>query len=89
MVPVLYAYGRHLSSEKLCDRAFRFLERLRAENNSIVRMWRQCGVEVSSAADSQALIQLSRCYCERRDCLRCRFGYEYLRSPRRHGGGDL
>lgn len=89
VVPVLYAYGRHLSSEKLCDRAFRFLEQLRAENNSIVRMWRQCGVEVSSAADSQALIQLSRCYCERRDCLRCRFGYEYLRSPRQHGGSDL
>ena len=79
VVPMLYAYGRHTAREQLCDRAFRFLEQLKAEDNSIVRMWRQCGLSVENAGDTQALIQLKRHYCDRKDCLRCRFGYEYLK----------
>ena len=81
-IPMLFAYGRHTSDERLCDRAFDFLEQLKAEQNHIVRMWRDCGLEVKTAADSQALIQLKREYCDRRDCLRCRFGYEYLKQPK-------
>ncbi|WP_028897212.1 DUF2851 family protein [Prevotella sp. HUN102] len=80
VVPMLFAYGRHKSSEKLCGRAFDFLETLKAENNHIVRMWREVGLEVDSAGDSQALIQLKKEYCDRKDCLRCRIGYEYLKA---------
>ena len=32
-----------------------------------------------NAADTQALIQLQHRYCERKDCLRCRFGYYSLK----------
>ena len=78
-VPMLFAVGRHRQKEELCDRAFDFLEQLKAEQNHIVRMWKECGLEAASAGDSQALIQLKREYCDKRDCLRCRFGYEYLR----------
>lgn len=79
-IPMLFAYGRHTSDERLCDRAFEFLDSLKAENNNIIRMWRQCGLEVCTAGDSQALIQLKKEYCDRKDCLRCRIGYEYLKS---------
>lgn len=79
-IPMLFAYGRHKSSDKLCDRAFDFLEQLKAENNHVVKMWRQCGLTVGSAGDSQALIQLKKEYCDRKDCLRCRIGYEYLKT---------
>ena len=75
---MLFAYGRHKSNETLCDRAFDFLEQIRAEDNHIVRMWKRVGIEAKNAGDSQALIQLKNCYCDRKDCLRCRFGYEYL-----------
>jgi len=78
-IPMLFAYGRHKSSDKLCDRAFDFLEQLKAENNYIVRMWKQCGLNVENAGDSQALIQLKKEYCDKKDCLRCRIGYEYLK----------
>ncbi len=81
-IPLLFAYGRHTSHEELCDRAFDFLEQLKAENNHIVRMWQECGLQVKSAGDSQALIQLKKEYCDRKDCLRCRIGYEYLRASR-------
>ena len=78
-IPMLFAYGRHTAKEVLCDRAFDFLEQLKAENNHIIRMWQQVGLPVKSAGDSQALIQLKKEYCDKKDCLRCRFGYEYLR----------
>ena len=82
VVPLLFAYGRHISDEDICQRACRLLEELPAENNYILRQWKECGLEVSTAADSQALIQLKRQYCDRIDCLRCRFGYEYLKGNR-------
>ena len=79
-IPMLFAVGRHRQKEELCDRAFDLLEQLRPENNHIIRLWQQCGLPVQSAGDSQALIQLKREYCDRRDCLRCRVGYEYLKQ---------
>lgn len=83
VVPMLFAYGRHLGNDRLCDRAFDFLESLKAENNHITRMWREVGLTVDNAGDSQALIQLKKRYCDRKDCLRCRFGYEYLKQSDR------
>ena len=80
VVPMLFAYGKYRSEERLIDRSFDFLDATKAEENNIVRMWKECGLPVSTAGDSQALIQLKRNYCERRDCLRCRIGYEYLRK---------
>ncbi|MDD6781027.1 MAG: DUF2851 family protein [Prevotellaceae bacterium] len=79
-VPMLFAYGRHSYKEQLCERAFDILEQLKAENNHIIRMWRECGLNVANAGDSQALIQLKKMYCDKRDCLRCRIGYEYLKK---------
>ena len=78
-IPMLFAYGRHKKKEVLCDRAFDFLEQLKPENNHIIRMWREVGLPVKTAGDSQALIQLKKEYCDKKDCLRCRFGYEYLK----------
>ena len=77
---MLFAYGRHHAKEELCDRAFDLLEQLKAEDNHITRMWQQCGLTVENAGDSQALVQLKKEYCDRKDCLRCRFGYEYLKK---------
>lgn len=79
VVPILFAYGRHRGEEKYCDRAFDFLEQLKPENNHIIRLWQQCGLVVENAGDSQALIQLKKEYCDKKECLRCRFGYEYLK----------
>jgi hypothetical protein len=80
VVPVLYAYGSSHHEERFMERAVSLLEHLPCEKNYIIRQWMACGLTVDSAADSQALIQLKREYCDRRECLRCRFGYEYLRQ---------
>lgn len=80
VAPILFAYGKHKNAEKYCERAFDFLETLKAEENHIVRMWKEVGLMVETAGDSQALIQLKKEYCDRKDCLRCRIGYEYLKG---------
>lgn len=79
VVTFLYAYGLHKGNRVLCARAGSFLEELKAENNYITRMWEQCGMKASNAADSQALIQLKKEYCDKKKCMYCRIGYEYLK----------
>ena len=79
IVPFLYAFGIHKGKERLCTRATSFLEALKPENNYIIRMWSECGLKVVHAGDSQALIQLKKEYCDKKKCLYCRIGYEYLK----------
>lgn len=86
--PFLYAYGRYKNDEILTERAVSLLEVLKAEDNHIIRMWVRCGLEVKHAADSQALIQLKREYCDVRKCLHCRIGYEYLKRNRSADGQE-
>ncbi len=83
VVPFLYACGLRRSQAVLCDRAGRFLEELKPENNRVTRMWEQCGIPAAHAGDSQALLQLKTGYCDKRRCLHCRFGYEYLKRGAR------
>jgi hypothetical protein len=80
IVPLLYAYGTHRADQKMIQKATDLLEELPAEDNYILRQWKACGLNAENAADSQALIQLKREYCDRKDCLRCRFAYEFLKQ---------
>ena len=83
-IPSIFAYGRGHDNEQLCALAFDMLDSLKCEDNSIIRMWQDCGLEVKTAGDSQALIQLKKEYCDKKDCLRCRFGYEFLTGTQRN-----
>ena len=80
VLPFLFTYGRHIGDDAAQERAINMLEQLPAENNYIIRSWNDCGLTVNSAVDSQALIHLKHAYCERKDCLRCRIGYQYLKK---------
>ncbi len=80
VVPVLYAYAMSHDNWPLREQCLDLLRMLPAEQNYIMRQWADCGLKVTTAADSQALIQLKKQYCDRHDCLRCSFGYEYLSS---------
>jgi hypothetical protein len=73
------AEEQQMAEQAMQEQAIALLEQLKPERNHILRQWQQCGISVESAADSQALIQLKREYCDRHDCLRCRFGFEYLK----------
>lgn len=78
VVPLLYAYGTTHSDHQLTDTAIELLQAMPPERNSIVRMFTDVGVPCCNAADSQALVELRRSYCEERKCLYCHFGHRLL-----------
>ncbi len=79
VAPLLFAYGRYKSDENMCDKSIAYLEALKPERNRIISDWASAGVICESAADTQALIQLTRNYCDLGKCIHCRFGYEYIK----------
>ena len=79
-IPIMFAYGEYKSDEELKEKAIKLMNEIPAENNHFIRDWKNAGIICSSAADSQALLQLTNKYCSKHDCLRCRFGYEYIRN---------
>lgn len=79
IIPFLYAYGLHRSDDTLCLRANDLLEKLPPENNYVTRLWDGIGLKASNAADSQALLELKKEYCDKKKCLCCRIGFEYLK----------
>ena len=80
IAPILFAYGKHHQDEEMTNRAFELLEHIKPEHNFITRSWALAGIKSEHAADSQALIELKNKYCDKKDCLRCRFGAVYLKK---------
>ncbi|HZE83730.1 MAG TPA: DUF2851 family protein [Puia sp.] len=82
LVPMLYAYGV-LRSERSCrEKALRWLGEAGAEKNSLLAGWARLGISGRNAADTQALLELKKQYCDPRKCLECAVGKALLR-----GGG--
>ena len=76
----LFSYGRYTDQPLLAERAFRFLEEIRAESNSIVQLYVDAGVKVRDAFTSQALLQLNKYYCTQKKCLNCGIGIKILKK---------
>lgn len=83
IAPILYAYGKHRKEETLCSKAEDFLHKLPVEDNGIIRGWEKIGLHVHCAADTQALIQLKKEYCNKKRCTECMFAYQHLRKAYR------
>ena len=78
VVPFLFVYGDYYFKQELKDLALDFLEKVPAEENSIIDRWEKLGVPARSAFDSQALIQLKNNYCNFRKCLDCQVGIKLV-----------
>ncbi len=55
------------------------LMQLKGEENSIISKWAALGMDVSNAANTQALLELKSNYCDTKKCLNCRIGNELLK----------
>ena len=77
--PLIYAYALLHSDHEMKEAALSLLTGLPPERNAIVRSWQSMGFKVADAGTSQALIHLRKEYCDRNECLRCRFGHLILR----------
>jgi len=76
---VLYAYGAHTAELLYKDRAIKFLEEMPAEHNHIVDQYKENGIGVENAFDSQAILELNKSYCSQKKCLNCGIGVKLLK----------
>lgn len=79
-VPILYAYALLHANHEMKESALGLLTGLPPEKNAIIRTWHQLGLQAKDAGTSQALIHLRKEYCDRHECLHCRFGHQVLRA---------
>jgi hypothetical protein len=80
VIPLLFVYGKNHGLSEFSDKALSFLEKIKAEDNSVIREWMAAGIKAENAFFSQALLQLRDCYCRKRRCLDCRIGYRLISS---------
>ncbi len=80
VAPILLAYGRRKSNSEITAKPIDMLMQLKGEENSIISKWAALGMDVSNAANTQALLELKKNYCDAKKCLSCRIGNELLKS---------
>lgn len=78
VIPMLYAWGHYNNEEWRIDKAHELLTEMKAENNTLVRMFTDRGIKCPDAFTSQGIIELRKNYCEKRQCLVCRLGHRIL-----------
>lgn len=78
IIPALFAYGEYYNKAEYKEAAFRLLEEIPFENNLYVRKFKETGIRISNAYDSQAVIQLFREYCQKKKCMFCRFAIKLI-----------
>lgn len=80
VIPLLACYSEKTDNQELMTRCVIFLEALPAEENHITEMWEGLGLEIKSAFDSQASIELYNNFCTQKRCLQCNVGIEILKK---------
>ena len=80
VIPLLACYSQKTDNQELMTRCISFLEVLPAEKNHVTNMWEGLGLEIKTAFDSQASIELYNNFCTKKKCLQCNVGIEILKK---------
>jgi hypothetical protein len=73
IIPALYSYGIFTGEEQFQERAISLLEKLRFEKNNLTKQYKQYGFPTETALHSQAILELNKRYCSKKNCLKCLF----------------
>jgi hypothetical protein len=79
IIPFMFLFGKQRSQEHLVERALNFLDLIPAEKNKPIKNFENEGLEIATAFQTQALIQLKSNYCDLKKCLDCPVGLYLLR----------
>ncbi|MGB3851264.1 MAG: DUF2851 family protein [Tunicatimonas sp.] len=80
VVPYQFAYGSYFREQSRKDQALTLLQSLPAENNSLVKKYRGYGYPISSALDTQAVLELHHSFCKPKQCLLCAIGSSIIKT---------
>ncbi len=79
VAPLMFIYGKHQGKPRLKEKAIALLEEMPSEKNAIISGWNQCGWRAANAAQTQAMIQLKKRYCDAQRCLHCAIGLQVIK----------
>jgi hypothetical protein len=85
VIPLLYTYGYTYPDPSVRQKAISWLQEIRAERNVLLSGWKRIGMNIDSAAESQALLELKTEFCEQKKCLDCDIGKWLLSAPANTG----
>ncbi len=74
VVPFKFLYGKVNGDDTLVQDSISLLEKIESEDNKIIRAWKSAGILPGAALESQALLELQKIYCDKKQCLRCELG---------------
>lgn len=80
IVPFMFFYGQIKDKDEYCDRAFDIMEQTKAFSTSESSYFTKHGLGPTDAAEAISLTHLHHEYCQKHDCLRCRFGFEFIKK---------
>lgn len=75
VIPFAIAEANRYADEAKREAAFEVLKSIPMEQNAVLDGWQSVGITPQNEADAQALIHLKNNYCDKNECLRCRFGH--------------
>ncbi len=79
IVPFLFVYATLKAEPFYKQRAIDILDQMKAEDNKITRVFTNLGLEMNSAYQTQAAIQLYNAYCSPKKCLNCSLGIQLIK----------
>lgn len=74
VVRFIFWKGNNGGNPQLIKKAYRLLTIIPKETNHITRKWEEIGVHSKNAYDSQALLEIYKQFCTRKECLNCAVG---------------
>jgi len=80
VVPFLCAYHDHVGNGHLIPGLVGTIQKLKPERDSITGCFEKFGLKARHAADSQALHELKKTYCDKLNCLHCAIGQTLLKN---------
>jgi len=75
-----FAHGKYNNNLTMMTDAMSILQEIPPEENVITANWRELGIQIDHAGDSQAMLQLYSVYCTHEKCIDCPIGIKLLLS---------
>lgn len=79
-IPVLFLHAKKMQNEQWINALWDLLSLIKADKNQLMVKFKNEGVDIKNAAQSQALIHLHRNYCSLKKCLNCPVGLSLVKT---------
>lgn len=79
VLPIKYTYHKY-QNEEIADEIIEFYKEITAEKNSVVEGWKNLGLKIKTALQSQSLIYHFKTNCTPKKCLNCGIGFKILKE---------